>query len=146
MWACFSVLPSQSLKLKDGIVVCLPLPPNILVPSLQQFALSQGRSVVATASHSKSMCLQSQCHIMVQKAGSYYYIFVCTLAPAFSFLNKNAPESLWTDKIADSSQSIVLFTGIQCAGKINVRAIDLNGDLESKSDSKPDDSSVQCYC
>ena len=117
-----------------------------MVPSLQWLALAQGGSVVAAASCSKCVCLQSQCHVMVQQAGSYYYIFVCTLAPAFIFLNENAPESLQTEQIADSSQSIVLFTGIQCAGKINVRAIDLSGNLESESDSKPDNSSVQCSC
>ena len=82
----------------------------------------------------------------MQQAGSYYYLFVCTLAPAFIFLNENALESLQTEQIADSSQSIVLFTGIQCAGKINVRAIDISGNLEGESDSKPDDSSVQCAC
>lgn len=80
---------------------------------------------------------------MVQQAGSYYHIFVCTLAPAFIFLNENVSESPLMEQIADSSQSIVLFTGIQCAGKINVRAIDLSGNLESKSDSKPDNSPVQ---
>lgn len=50
------------------------------------------------------------------------------------------------EQTADSSQSIALFTGIQHAGKIDVRAIDLSGSLESESDSEPDNSSVQCSC
>lgn len=89
------------------------------------------------------MCLRSRYRVIVQQAGSYDYIFVSALAPAFIFLDENAPESLQMKQIADSPQSIVLFTGIQRAGKINVRAIDLSGNLESESDSKPDNSSVQ---
>lgn len=81
---------------------------------------------------------------LVQQAGSHYSISVCTLAPAFIFLNENTPEFLQTEQIADSSHSIVLFTGIQCAGKINVRAIDLSSNLERDSASQPDNSSAWC--
>lgn len=81
---------------------------------------------------------------LVQQAGSHYSISVCTLALAFIFLNENTPEFLQTEQTADSSHSIVLFTGIQCAGKINVRAIDLSSNLERDSASQPDNSSAWC--
>lgn len=80
----------------------------------------------------------------MKQVGSYYSISVCTLAPAFLFLNENTPEFLQTEQIADSSQSIVLVTGIQCAGKINVKAIDLSSNLQRDSASQPDNSSAWC--
>lgn len=142
---CGPIFPlCHSSHLNWKTMILSKIAPQNFGSTLRRLALAWGGSVVAAASCSKP--LQSQCHVMVQQAGSYYYTFVCTLAPAFIFLNENAPESLQTGQIADSSQSIVLFTGIQCAGKINVRAIDLSGNLESKSDSKPDNSSVQWSC